>query len=290
MGVAFAGAVGEVIAREKDVSEEGLLVVLRARLEEIFHALSDDVGGDELGEGGDLWENLVAEFVVEIEWDDEVSHDDGLAHVNFEIIEAGDGDLLEAERNDVIKACAPIAEGGGVVAALAEDFGEGIELLVELLDVFLAGVHLADAVSLWDLGAHEGDGRFEGGGDGSVAALEAGGFGGEGIDGGGDAECGGAIAAGGAVACAAEFVAAEGVGAEDEDIIRLIGVGGFFREGREGEVAEEWREKPSGEGEGETDERNRARADGILAAEDARNGGDVFRESEAEEDAREDLE
>lgn len=106
-----------MVAGVEHVPEEGL-ACFGDVFDALFDALGDDFRGDELGEGLDLRVEAVAEWVVEVEGDDEVGHDDGLAHVDFEVVEIRDRDVVESERGDLVVAGAPVSDGGGVVAIL----------------------------------------------------------------------------------------------------------------------------------------------------------------------------
>ena len=122
--VGFRAAVFEVVAGVEDVPEEGFGFFGRV-IEAFLDAAGDDFGSDEFGECVELGEHAVAEWVVEVEGDDEVGHDDRLAHVDFEVVEAGDGNVFESEGHEFVVAGAPVAEGGGVVSGFAEEGCDG---------------------------------------------------------------------------------------------------------------------------------------------------------------------
>ncbi len=92
-------------------------------------------------------------------------HDHGLTHVDLEGVETRNRNVFETEWHDFIVARTPVADGGSVVAALAQERGQRDDALLRGLHGFAIRIHLADAMALRVLRGHQLDAGLQGRGD-----------------------------------------------------------------------------------------------------------------------------
>ena len=143
--IRLLGPIGKVVARVENVPKKRLPLVGGIG-QSVLDPLRHHFRCHKFRERTELGENLISQCVIEVEGYLEMGHHHRLAHVNLEAVEAGNGNIVEPERHQLVIARTPIADGGSGVAFFLQHFGQRNGVSFGFFDRFPVRIHLPQSV------------------------------------------------------------------------------------------------------------------------------------------------